>query len=75
MAYEYTVSTFKPTVKGCGATDKGWNKERCDQFAEFLNNYAQEGWRLHSQEYREVKMGGCSGGKGATLVCTFERKT
>jgi hypothetical protein len=40
----------------------------------FLNRYAQEGWKLHSQEYREVKMGGCAGNEGTTLVCTFERK-
>jgi hypothetical protein len=73
MDYEYKVHAFLPTVKGCGAQDQGWNSERCNQFQAFLNQHAGEGWRLHSQEYRQVSMAGCSGGQGSQLICVFER--
>jgi len=71
--YEYKVDTFVPKVKGCGAQDNGWDSERCAQFQLFLNDYAKQGWKLQSSEYREVSVKGCSGAKGAWLVCIFER--
>jgi len=75
MKYEYRVGTFVPKVMGCGAEDKGWDQERCSQFEAYLNQQASEGWQLHSMEYREVtQRGGCSGSRGAWLVCIFERQ-
>ena len=72
---EYKVKAFIPTVKGCGATDKGWDGQRCMDFQTFLNAEATEGWKLHSSEYREVKVtGGCGGTQGVWLVCIFERE-
>lgn len=73
MATKYMVRAFLPKVAGCGAQDNGWDDARCLQFEEFLNTHAVDGWRLHSSEYREVVNRGCGGGKGAWLVCTFER--
>jgi hypothetical protein len=73
MAKRYMVRAFLPTVAGCGAKDNGWDDVRCKQFEEFLNSYAVEGWTFHSSEYREVISKGCAGGRGAWLVCTFER--
>lgn len=59
MKYDYKVETFVPTVKGCGATDKGWDAERCNQFQSFLNERAAAG---------------CLGQTtSVTLVCVFER--
>ncbi|PJZ57228.1 DUF4177 domain-containing protein [Leptospira barantonii] len=75
MAYKYMVKAFVPTIKGCGAQDQGWDQARCQQFSDFLNTNAVDGWRFHSSEYREVKVKGCSGGSGAWLVCTFEKET
>lgn len=74
MPYEYNVKSFVPTVAGCGAVDLGWNSARCDQFSQFLNEHAVNGWKLHSSEYRQVSMKGCSTTKGAWLVCVFERE-
>lgn len=74
MVYDYKVDAFVPNISGCGGKDKGWDKERCAQFQKFLNDNATQGWRLHSSEYREVMKIGCFGGKGAWLVCTFERQ-
>lgn len=73
MSIQYKVDTFVPKISGCGAKDNGWDTARCEQYQEFLNNYAQEGWKLHSSEFREVTMAGCGGGKGAWLVCVFEK--
>lgn len=74
MAFQYMVKAFVPTVNGCGAKDNGWDEKRCGQFADFLNSHAINGWRLHSSEFREVAVQGCNGGKGAWLVCTFEKE-
>lgn len=73
MGFEYMVKAFLPTVDGCGAKDHGWDTARCLQFQEFINQHAQDGWRLHSSEYRNVTASGCGGGKGSWLVCIFER--
>ena len=62
MKHEYRVGAFVPTVKECGAEDKGWDQERCAQFEGYLNQKASEGWKLHSTEYREVAVSsGCAG--------------
>lgn len=74
MSYEYKVDAFIPSVSGCGAKDNGWDSERCTQYQTFLNKYAKDGWRLNSSEFREVAAAGCGGGKGAWLVCVFERE-
>lgn len=74
MSYEYKVDTFVPKASGCGGQDNGWDVKRCEQYQEFLNNYATQGWKLHSSDFRQVTVaGGCSGGKGAWLVCVFEK--
>lgn len=75
MKYDYKVEVFTPTIKGCGAQDKGWDEERCGQFQAFLNQRASEGYKLHSTEYREVKAAaGCLGATtSAWMVCVFER--
>lgn len=75
MKYDYKVETFVPTVKGCGATDQGWDEARCGQFQSFLNERAAAGYKLHSMEYRETKgAAGCLGQTtSVTLVCVFER--
>lgn len=73
MAVKYMVRAFVPKVAGCGAQDNGWDEARCAQFEDFLNTHAVDGWRFHSSEYREVTVKGCGGGKGAWLVCTFEK--
>lgn len=70
---QYKVKAFVPKVSGCGAQDNGWDEVRCAQFEAFLNENAVDGWRFHSSEYREVTVKGCSGSKGAWLVCTFEK--
>lgn len=36
MKKEYKVEAFIPTVKGCGTADKGWDTERCSQYADFF---------------------------------------
>ncbi|EKP0305219.1 MULTISPECIES: DUF4177 domain-containing protein [Aeromonas] len=74
MPFTYKVDTFIPTVSGCGAKDNGWDSKRCEQFQAFLNQYAESGWRLHSSDFREVTVAGCGGGKGAWLVCVFEKE-
>lgn len=74
MSTEYMVKSFVPTVSGCGAIDMGWDEKRCKQFEDFLNNQAADGWRLHSSEFRQVTIKGCSNSKGAWLVCVFERE-
>ena len=71
--YEYRVATFVPKVAGCAAQDMGWDAARCEQFEQFLNSFAQNRWKLHSQEFRNVVVAGCGNNKGVTLVCTFER--
>ncbi len=68
---QYMVKAFVPNIAGCGGQDKGWDDVRCKQYEDFLNNFAQQGWTLHSSEYREVTVQGCGGRKGAWLVCTF----
>jgi hypothetical protein len=69
----YHVDAFVPPAPGCGGTDAGWTPNRCQQFATFLNNYAAQGWRLHSSEYRQVKgSNGCGPTTGTWLVCIFE---
>ena len=73
MTVQYKVKAFVPTVSGCGAQDKGWDELRCEQFQDFLNANALDGWCFHSSEYREVALKGCGGNKGAWLVCTFEK--
>jgi len=73
MAFEYMVKAFVPKISGCGAEDNGWDEVRCKQFQDFLNAQAEVGWRLHSQEFRQVTVKGCSGGKGSWLICTFEK--
>lgn len=71
--YEYHVDAFIPE-SGCNKSDKGWDIERCLSFAKFLNGYSQQGWKLHTAEYREVKsQAGCGPTSGAWLVCVFER--
>jgi len=72
--FQYHVDAFTPPAAGCSSSDNGWDPKRCTQFTEFLNHYAQQGWKLHSYEYRTVDIKGCSGGKGAWLVCVFERQ-
>lgn len=74
MPVTYKVDTFIPTVSGCGAKDNGWDDKRCEQFQNFLNKYAENGWRLHSCDFREVTVAGCGCGKGAWLVCIFEKE-
>lgn len=73
MTIEYKVEIFLPKIVGCGSRDKGWDKDRCMQFQGFLNEHASENWKLHSHEYRQVDIVGCSYGKGVSLVCIFER--
>ena len=75
MENEYRVEAFVPSVKGCGATDQGWDGERCKQFQKFLNSHTADGWKFHSSDYRNVTMQGCSGSSGPRLVCVFERNT
>ncbi len=75
MEYIYKVDVFVPKVAGCGASDVGWDKERCLQFQGFLNANGSAGWRLSSTEYRQVTTpGGCGNNSGAWLVCIFERQ-
>lgn len=74
MAIKYMVKAFVPKVAGCGAQDNGWDDARCTQFQDFLNTQSVDGWRLHSSAFRDVTVKGCSGGRGAWLVCTFERE-
>ncbi len=71
---EYRVVAYKPNIKGCFSTDKGWDEKRCQDFQDFINSYAKDGWKLHSCEYRNVKVEGCLGGFGTLLVCIFERQ-
>lgn len=73
MAVQYMVKAFIPTVSGCGAKDNGWDDVRCQQFQDFLNTHATDGWRLHSSDYRVVAVKGCGGNSGSWLVCTFEK--
>lgn len=75
MSVQYMVKAFLPKVAGCGASDKGWDEQRCKQFEDFLNEHAQNGWRLHSSDFRAVVNSGCGGAKGNWLVCTFEKVT
>ncbi|WP_018294549.1 hypothetical protein [Mariprofundus ferrooxydans] len=70
---KYMVKAFAPKVSGCGAKDNGWDDVRCKQFEDFLNMHAVNGWKFHSSDFREVTVAGCRGGKGAWLVCTFEK--
>lgn len=73
MNIEYRVRAYVPTIKGCGAQDKGWDEERCKDFENFVNTEALAGWKLHSYEFRKVIGKNCGGGDGAWLVCVFER--
>ena len=73
MSVEYKVVAFVPKVAGCGTQDTGWDEKRCEQFQSFLNLHAVNGWELHLSDYREVTVAGCGGGKGAWLVCMFEK--
>jgi hypothetical protein len=73
--FEYHVDAFVPPSSGCGSTESGWSPARCADFAKFLNNYASQGWKLHSSEYRAVTMNkGCGSNTGSWLVCVFERQ-
>ncbi len=74
MKYTYKIASFVPKVKGCGAQDNGWDQQRCEQFQLFLNSHADEGWKLHSTEYRNVIVKGCGGKNGNLLICTFEKQ-
>lgn len=69
----YLVKPFIPKISGCGATDHGWDDERCKQFQDFLNRNCVNGWRYHSSEYRQAIAGGCFGSRGERLVCVFEK--
>lgn len=70
----YKVAAFYPTVKGCGATDLGWDASRCLDFEQFLNGWAVQGWELHSQEYRSMTASsGCGSTTGSVLICIFKR--
>jgi hypothetical protein len=73
MAVKYSVKAFIPKIAGCGGQDNGWDELRCNQFQDFLNSHAVDGWRFHSSDFRAVTAAGCGGGKGAWLVCTFEK--
>ncbi len=73
MTVQYMVKAFVPKISGCGATDNGWDDIRCQQYEDFLNRYAVDGWRFHSSEFRTVTAKGCGNNKGAWLVCTFEK--
>ena len=73
MGCNYKVKSFVPKVMGCGSADLGWDEKRCKDFEEFLNAEAENGWKLHSYEYRTVNVQGCGGGKGTWLVCIFEQ--
>ena len=70
---EYKVHAYLPKLKGCGTQDLGWDPFRCEDFQNFLNRHATEGWRLHSSDYRRVTAQGCGGRNGQWLVCIFER--
>ena len=74
MAHEYKVKFFIPKVSGCGSQDSGWDAKRCEQYEQFLNQHAADGWRFHSSEFRDQSSVGCAGGKGLVLVCVFERE-
>ena len=70
---QYHVDAFVPAAGGCGKSDAGWDPKRCQEFSQFLNGYAQRGYKLHSCEYRTVTVqGGCGNRSGAWLVCIFE---
>lgn len=72
---EYHVDAFVPPASGCGKPETGWDPKRCADFTQFLNNYAAQGWRLHSSEYRSVTLNkGCGNTSGSWLVCIFERQ-
>lgn len=72
--FEYHVDAFVPTAAGCGKSESGWDPKRCSEFSAFLNKYGQQGWKLHSSEYRSVSVqSGCNTGNGIWLVCVFER--
>lgn len=72
--FQYHVDAFVPKAPGCGTSSAGWDPKRCNEFSEFLNRYAVQGWKLHSSEYRAVQTTtGCAGGAGSWLVCVFER--
>jgi len=73
MEHQYKAVAFTPVVKGCGAKDGGWDTGRCEQFQSFLNAESSGGWKLHSTEYRQVTLRGCSGEKGNQLICIFEK--
>jgi hypothetical protein len=73
--YEYHVDAFIPNASGCGKTDTGWDPKRCSEFTAFLNNYSEQGYKLHSCEYRSVSVkAGCGNQSGSWLVCVFERE-
>ena len=72
--FEYHVDAFVPAASGCGKQDGGWDPKRCQEFSVFLNNYAGQGWKLNSCEYRTVRVqGGCGPQQGTWLVCVFEK--
>lgn len=77
---EYKVATFIPKPSGFGAKylriDRGWDNDRCKQFEAFLNHHANDGWQLHSSDYRESPIAKpYRGGKSLWLVCIFQRAT
>ena len=70
----YHVDAFVPSAPGCGKHDGGWDTKRCGEFSAFLNRYASEGWKLHSCEYRSVRVNSnCGPNSGSWLVCVFEK--
>ena len=56
--YEYKTETF-----GCGfSTKSGFNSKLED----LLNEYAEEGWRLHTMQV--------AGASASICICVFERE-
>lgn len=76
QTFEYKVVQFRPTLKGCGAKDIGWDGERCSQWTQFLNQQSAGGWRLHSSEFMLMKSSNCSGVDlpEKILTCVFEKR-
>jgi hypothetical protein len=71
--FEYHVDAFVPGAGGCASSNNGWDLKRCSEFCQFLNGYAQKGYRLHSCEYRDVTLqDGCGSSRSrnsSQLIC------
>ncbi len=72
--YRYKVRAYKQEIKGCGASVTGWDSKRCEDFEEFLNSFANQGWEFYQSEYRAVKTQGCGGQDGLQLICVFRKE-